>query len=68
MRPKEMKRKNGGSTLSGSGDGETSSNNSSQCNDSKSGKENKSSGGGGKSQRGANRSGYFVFDDHSFYY
>ena len=67
MLPKEMKRKNSGSTLSGSGDGDNSSNNSSQGNDSKSGKGNKSSGGGGKSQKGTIRGGYFVFDDHSFW-
>lgn len=66
MLPKEMKRKNGGSTLGG-GDGDNSQSNSSQGSDNKNGKGNKASGGGGKNQKGKFRGGYFVFDDHSFW-
>jgi predicted metal-dependent peptidase len=66
MLPKEMKRKNGGSTLGG-GDGNNSQSNSSQGSDNKNGKGNKASGGGGKNQKGKFRGGYFVFDDHSFW-
>lgn len=66
MLPKEMKRKNGGSTLGG-GDGNNSQSNSSQGSDNKKGKGNKASGGGGKNQKGKFRGGYFVFDDHSFW-
>jgi hypothetical protein len=66
MLPKEMKRKNGGSTLGG-GDGDNSQSNSSQGSDNKNGKGNKASGGGGKNQEGKFRGGYFVFDDHSFW-
>lgn len=66
MLPKEMKRKNDGSTLGG-GDGDNSQSNSSQGSDNKNGKGNKASGGGGKNQKGKFRGGYFVFDDHSFW-
>lgn len=66
MLPKEMKRKNGGSTLGG-GDGDNSQSNSSQGSNNKNGKGNKASGGGGKNQKGKFRGGYFVFDDHSFW-
>lgn len=67
MLPKEMKRKNGGSTLGGGDGGDNSQSNSSQGSDNKNGKGNKASGGGGKNQKGKFRGGYFVFDDHSFW-